>query len=218
MKRCQTHFSPIAVILLLAGCGPEPRKSEAPKAPPFKLDRAPDVFRAKFETTKGPFVVEVHRDWAPRGADRFYELVAGGFYNGTRFYRVKPNFVVQWGISGDPTVSQLWANLRILDDPVKQSNKKGTLAFAAGGPASRTTQVFINLADNSKSLDKSGFAVFGRVVEGMEDVVERLYWGYGEMAPRGSGPDPTQIERKGNAYLDERFPRLDRIRKASVLP
>lgn len=206
-----------ACLLLLAGCAPDSKKSEAPKPAP-KTDRAPDTFRVRFETTKGPFVVEVHREWAPRGADRFHELVTSGFYNGTRFYRVRPNFVVQWGIAGDPKVSQLWANLRILDDPVKESNKKGTIAFAAAGPASRTTQVFINLADNGKTLDKSGFAVFGRVVEGMEDVVERLYWGYGEMAPRGAGPDPNQIETQGNAYLDAKFPRLDSIKKAVVLP
>ncbi|MBI4873538.1 MAG: peptidylprolyl isomerase [Acidobacteria bacterium] len=180
------------------------------------MERAPERFRAKFATSRGDFVIEVTRAWAPRGADRFYELVADGFYNNQRFYRVRPAFVVQWGINGNPKISQLWANMRILDDPVKEENRRGTVAFAKSGPASRTTQVFINMADNSKTLDSTGFAVFGRVVSGLDDVVARLYSAYGEMAPRGMGPDPNKIETEGNAYLEARFPRLDYIKKATI--
>lgn len=204
------------MILLLIGCSSQTeKKQEAQKAAP-KLEQAPAEFRAKFETSKGEFVIQVTRVWAPRGADRFYELVSSGFYDNQRFFRVRPTFVVQWGIHGNPKISQLWANMRILDDPAKQPNKRGTVAFAMAGPASRTTQVFINMADNSKTLDKSGFAVFGKVVSGMEDVVERLYSAYGEMAPRGMGPDPNKIEMEGNAYLEAKFPRLDFIRKATI--
>ena len=205
------------LTLLLAGCSGQPeKKQEAQKAVPAKLEQAPAQFRARFATSRGDFVIEVTRDWAPRGADRFYELVTSGYYNNQRFFRVRPTFVVQWGISGNPKLSQLWANMRILDDPAKQPNKRGTVAFAMAGPASRTTQVFINMADNSKTLDKTGFAVFGKVTSGMEDVVERLYSAYGEMAPRGAGPDPNMIETKGNAYLEAKFPRLDFIKKATI--
>jgi len=194
----------------------EPEIKES--APVDTPEKAPEKFSVEFECTNGTFVVECVTEWAPLGAQRFYTLVKEGFFNDTGFFRVVPGFVVQFGLAADPSATAKWKSTTLRDDPVKQSNKKGTLAFAAVGPASRTTQVFINLADNSKTLDKSNFAVFGQVVEGMKEVVERLYWGYGEMAPRGSGPDPTQIEIKGNAYLEARFPRLDHITKAVVLP
>jgi peptidyl-prolyl cis-trans isomerase A (cyclophilin A) len=200
-------------LLLLAACSGPPTKE--PAAAPPKIEQAPAEFRAKFQTSKGDFVIQVRREWAPRGADRFYELVKTGYYDNQRFFRVRPTFVVQWGIHGNPKVSQLWANLRILDDPVKEPNRRGTVAFAKSGPASRTTQVFINMADNSRTLDATGFAVFGKVASGME-VVESLYAGYGEMAPRGTGPDPTRILAEGNAYLEARFPRLDAIKKAVI--
>ena len=214
MKRI--HLT-VSLTLLLAGCGAQPDKKGETKAPP-KIEQAPAEFRARFETSKGDFVVAVTRDWAPRAADRFFELVSTGFYDNQRFYRVRPTFVVQWGIHGKPAIARLWANMRMLDDPVKQPNKRGTIAFAKAGPATRTTQVFINMADNSKTLDTTGFAVFGRVVSGMEDVVERLYAGYGEMPPRGNGPDPNKIEIEGNAYLEAKFPRLDYIKKATIEP
>jgi peptidyl-prolyl cis-trans isomerase A (cyclophilin A) len=208
---------PIALVcplaLLMAACSGPPGKE--PAAAPPKIEPTPAEFRAKFQTSKGDFVIQVTREWAPRGADRFYELVKTGFYNNQRFFRVRPTFVVQWGINGDPKTSQLWANFRILDDPVKEPNRRGTVAFAKSGPASRTTQVFINMADNSRTLDETGFAVFGKVAAGME-VVESLYAGYGEMAPRGTGPDPTRISMEGNAYLEAKFPRLDSIKKAVV--
>jgi len=212
-----SFVKPIAVVCSLAcwlaGCSGPPEQK--PDVPPPKIEQAPAGFRAKFETSKGDFVIEVTREWAPRGADRFHELVKTGFYDNQRFFRVRPTFVVQWGVHGTPKVSRRWANMRILDDPAKQPNRRGAVAFAMAGPASRTTQVFINMADNSKTLDKSGFAVFGKVAAGME-VVEKLYAFYGEMAPRGTGPDQNKIETEGNAYLEAKFPRLDFIRKATI--
>jgi peptidyl-prolyl cis-trans isomerase A (cyclophilin A) len=183
---------------------------------PAQVDTAPATFRVKFETSKGDFVVEVKKDWAPVGADRFYLLVKRGFFDNARFFRVVRGFVVQFGINGDPKVQSLWSTAVIPDDRVKGSNKKGSLTFAMRGRNTRTTQIFINLADNV-SLDGQGFAPFGLVVEGMP-VVERLYSSYGDMPPRGNGPDPQQIQTRGNAYLEQRFPRLDYIIKAHVLP
>ncbi len=198
---------------LLCGCGgkaPEPVKKKAAAEPP------PEVYRVNFETTRGTFVVEVRREWAPKGADHFYDLVETGFYNGARFYRVVRNFVAQFGIPADPEAARLWSQAAITDDPVKLGNAKGTLTYAADGPRSRTTQVFINLKDNSKTLDKAGFAAFGKVISGM-DVVENLYGAYGELAPKGGGPDPKLIERQGLTYLETSFPRLDIIKKASIV-
>lgn len=177
--------------------------------------KAPAVYRAKFATTQGDFVIEVTRAWAPRGADRFYNLVRFGFYNGDSFFRVLPGFVVQFGISPNPAISAVWRNAKIPDDPVKQSNRLGTVSFATGGPNTRTTQVFINLKDNI-SLDGMGFAPFGRVIEGM-DVVEKLYSGYGEGAPMGDGPDQERIQKEGQAYLQQNFPKLDHIISAVIL-
>jgi len=196
-------------VALLAGCSKEPE----PKAP-AKVEHAPDVFRVKFETSKGDFLVQVTKEWAPLGADRFFELVQSHFFDGGRFFRVLPKFVVQFGLNGDPKVSALWSNARLPDDPVKQSNIKGKITFATSGPSSRTTQVFINYGDNSR-LDSKGFAPFGEVVSGM-DVVERFYFAYGEGAPRGNGPNQDMIETQGNAYLERDFPRLDYIKKATI--
>ena len=162
----------------------------------------------KFDTSKGPFVVEVHRDWAPNGVDRFYELVQSGYYDESRFFRVVPNFVVQWGINRDPKVSQEWRQKMIPDDPVKESNRQGYITYAKSGPDTRTTQLFINLADNA-SLDGMGFAPFGKVIEGM-DVVQNLYSGYGQT------PQQNLIQLQGNDYLQSQFPQLDYIRTARV--
>ncbi len=194
---------------ILAGCtkAPEP-------ATPAKIEQAPDLYRVKFATSKGDFVIQVHKDWAPIGADRFFELVQSKFFDNSRFFRVLPRFVVQFGIAADPKVTGIWVNGRIKDDPVKQSNKKGTVTFAKSGPASRTTEVFINYGDNSR-LDKDGFAPFGEVVSGM-DVVEKFYSGYGDVMPRGNGPNQTRIEAEGNEYLEQSFPRLDSIKTARV--
>jgi len=180
-------------------------------------ERAPDTFRASVDTSKGTFVVEVHRNWAPRGADRFFNLVKAGFYDECRFYRVIDSVLVQVGIHGDPKVQAAWATAVIADDPRLESNKRGTVTFASAGPNTRSTQFFINLADNSRSLDRQRLAPFGRVVAGME-VVDSLYSGYGEGVPRGSGPDQSTVRAEGNAYLAKHFPKLDYIKKATVIP
>lgn len=195
----------VALVALLASCRSKPKE----------IGPAPASFRVKFATTKGDFVVLVHRDWSPKGADRFYELVKMHFYDDNYFFRVLPGFIVQWGINGDPKVSKDWSVLTIADDPPKVSNKRGTVTFATSGPNSRTTQVFINLNDNAR-LDSRGFTPFGEVSEGM-GVVERLYSGYGEGAPQGTGPDQNAITDIGNPYLEEHFPSLDRIKKTQVL-
>lgn len=177
-------------------------------------EQAPDLFKANFATSVGAFVVEVHRDWAPMGADRFYNLVKRGFYDGVRFFRVLPGFMAQFGVNGDPSISTVWRTARIADDPVKQGNKRGTITFATAGPGTRTTQLFINLVDND-GLDKQGFAPFGRVTSGME-VVEKLYGGYGEGAPSGNGPNQGRVQAEGNKYLEQEFPRLDYIKTLTL--
>ena len=177
-------------------------------------EQAPPVYKVKFDTSKGTFVVEVHRDWAPIGADRFYNLVKNGFYDDDRFFRVIQGFMVQFGINGNPQVSAQWENANLKDDPVTQSNKPGFITFATRGPNTRTTQVFINYNDNQR-LDTMGFAPFGQVTLGME-VVQSLYSGYGEGAPSGSGPDQGRIQSQGNAYLTQNFAKLDYIKKAAI--
>jgi cyclophilin family peptidyl-prolyl cis-trans isomerase len=176
--------------------------------------KAPAVYQAKFDTSKGPFVIEVHRDWAPQGADRFYNLVKNGFFDNARFFRVIEGFMVQFGINGDPKIAAVWRDADIKDDPVKQSNERGTITFATAGPNTRTTQVFINFGDNAP-LDGQGFSPFGKVVSGME-VVDSLYGGYGEGAPNGNGPDQGRIQSQGNAYLEQDFPKLDFIKTATI--
>ncbi len=190
----------IAAVALLCGCGT--KKTE-------DVGKAPDVYRVQFDTSKGSFTVEVHKDWAPLGADRFYELTKKKFFDGNRFFRVLKDFIVQFGINGKPDVMDYWYQLRIPDDPVKQSNTRGTITFATSGQATRTTQVFINYADNA-SLDAQGFAPFGRVVQGM-DVVDNLNGEYGE------APDQGKIQVQGNDYLLNHFPNLDFIKTARVL-
>lgn len=196
-----------ASTLALAGCGGS--------KPPVAATPVPDSYRVKFETSRGTFVVEVTKAWAPEGAERFYRLAEKQFYDDARFFRVVRNFVVQFGINGDPAVEARWRNLTMRDDPVRQSNKRGTLTFAMAGPNTRTTQLFINLKDNTR-LDAGGFAPLGQVVEGME-VVDHLYNSYGDAPPRGEGPDQSLIETQGNTYLDAKFPYLDRIRRARIV-
>lgn len=178
-------------------------------------EQAPPVYKVNVDTSKGRFALEVHRDWAPIGADRFYNLVKNGFYDNARFFRVISGFMVQFGINGDPKVSTVWRAANIKDDPVRQSNLRGTITFATAGPNTRTTQVFINFADN-RSLDRMGFAPFGRVISGM-DVVDALYSGYGEGAPSGNGPDQQRVQSQGNAYLTQNFAKLDYIKKATIV-
>lgn len=177
--------------------------------------RPPETFHVHFDTSRGEFIVEVHRAWAPHGADRFHRLVTTEFFDGCRFFRVLDGFVAQFGIHGDPVRGAEWRRRAIPDDPVLESNTRGRLTFAMAGPGSRTTQLFINYGDNS-GLDKMGFAPVAEVVEGME-ILDGLYAGYGEGAPRGRGPDQGRIQREGNAYLDREFPLLDAIHRASVV-
>lgn len=205
----------LGVVLLLAGSlGGCARGSAllrpAPVAPP-----APEVFRVRFETTRGPFVVEARRSWSPAGADRLYYLVRNRFYDEARFFRVVPRFMVQFGLSGDPRVSEVWRERFIRDDQVLQSNLRGTVTFATSGRDTRSTQLFVNYADN-RFLDRQGFSPVGRVVEGMA-VVDSLYAGYGEAPPSGRGPLQPRIQAQGNEYLKRDFPRLDYIRKARIV-
>lgn len=202
----------VFVALMLSGCG-EQKPKETPGT--AKLEHAPDTFRVKFETTKGDFTVEVTRAWAPHGADRFHELVTSRFYDGVRFHRVLKKFIAQFGVNGNPKTNELWRQLRILDDKPVEKNRRGTVAFAHNGPATRTTQAFINLADN-RMLDSTNFVPFGRVVEGMS-VVDQITTLYGDLAPKGAGPDPAKAELLGNDYLQWEFPRLDYIKRASVV-
>jgi len=203
-----------AVTLLMAACGggPEPVKN----AEAQKKVLLPDAYRVKMETSKGDIVLEVRKEWAPRAAERFHELVAAGYYNDSRFYRVIRGSIAQFGIAGDPRQGALYRDLKFPDEPVVLGNKRGTVAFAHSGPNTRAVQVFLNLRNNSM-LDKQGFPAFGKVVEGM-DVADKLSFLYGELAPKGAGPDGIQAELRGNAYLDKDYPRLDSLRKASVLP
>lgn len=167
------------------------------------------TYRVKFETTAGDFIVEVHRDWAPVGAERFHELVKSGFFDECKFFRVVPDFMVQFGICADPAVMDKWRDAKIKDDPVRKSNKRGYMTFATSGENSRTTQVFVNFKANS-FLDDKGFAPFGQVVEGM-DVVDKINSMYGER------PNQGIIQRKGNAYLNAEFPKLDGVKKATIM-
>jgi len=171
--------------------------------------KAPADFKVRFVTTKGPFVVEVHRDWSPLGADRFYNLVKNGFFNNGHFFRVVPDFVVQFGLSPSPAVNKVWQDASIQDDPVTQSNHKGSVTFASRGPNTRTTQLFINLGENAR-LDGMGFSPFGTVIDGM-DVVEKLYPGYGQT------PDQGRIQAEGKPYLDKEFPLLDSVKIARIV-
>lgn len=191
--------------MLLAGCTGSKQAST-------EMKTGPAQYKVQLETTKGNIVILAHRDWAPAGADHFYELTNAKFFDGDRFFRIVPNFIVQWGMNGDPDVNKRWNAITIKDDPPKVSNKVGTVVFAATGePNSRTTQLFINLADNSKSLDPQGFTPFGEVIQGMDNVL-KLNPEYREQ------PQQNAIGQIGNDYLEEHFPRLDYIKKATVIP
>jgi len=195
----------IAVLACAAGLAAQADKL---KNPASLTEQAPATYKAAFDTSAGRFVIEVQRAWAPKGADRFYNLVKNGYYDECRFFRVVPGFMVQFGINGDPAIQTNWMNANITDDPVKQSNKKGYVSFATRGKDTRTTQVFINYGDNG-GLDKQGFAPFGEVTSGM-DVVEKITDQYGEKPNQGS------IQQQGNAYLKGQFPKLDYVKKATI--
>lgn len=215
----------MAAAALVAGCGGEggsaggSTSADSPLLDPTSPQMtatAPETYRARFETTAGDFVVQVQRSLSPNGADRFYNLVRSGYYDGVRFFRVIDGFMAQFGMHGDPQVTAAWRAAPIGDDSVRASNTRGMVTFAmTNQPNSRTTQVFINYRDNS-NLDAMGFAPFGEVVEGL-DVVDQLYSGYGEGAPGGSGPSQAQIEAQGNEYLAEEFPELDYIEQATIV-
>jgi peptidyl-prolyl cis-trans isomerase A (cyclophilin A) len=224
-----------AISLAICACtgpaGDEPAEGErpAPKADdpaaapvknpallePFEgTKQAPPEYRVRLKTTQGDVVVAIHRKWAPHGADRFYNLVERNFYDDVALFRAMKGFMVQFGLHGHPRVDSAWQTAPIPDDPVSHSNTRGTITFAMRGANTRTTQVFINYNDNP-ALDVQGFAPIGEVVEGM-DVVEKFYTGYGEGAPKGSGPSQPRIEREGSAYLRKRFPKLDWVQTATV--
>ena len=209
----------LAVVVALGFAATAVPMAQAPAAlknPAALNEQAPATFTAYFDTTMGSFGVTVTRAWAPNGADRFYNLVKNGFYDGARFFRALPNFMVQFGIHGDPSVSAAWRNARLPVDKVVQGNKRGRIVYAMGAtPDTRTTQVFINFKDNSSNLDPLGFAAFGDVTEG-QDVVRKIFTGYGEGAPRGKGPEQGRIQMEGNAYLNKEFPKLDYIKKATI--
>lgn len=177
---------------------------------------APAEYQAKFTTTKGDFVIDIHRDWAPLGADRFYNLVHSGYFTDVSFYRVVPGFIVQFGASPNPKVEAAWNKAPIKDEPAKTSNKPYYITFAMGGPNSRTTELFINLRDNAQ-LDAMGFASIGEVVQGKE-VVDQIFSGYGDMEEQGGhGPSQTRLQNEGKPYLDKSFPKLDSIKSVSII-
>lgn len=230
MEHCTARMRVGAAVLglvLVAGCagdaaddsdltGEGPDMSNPLMRPAELAETAPDTYRARFQTNEGAFVLEVNRAWAPNGADRLYVLVKNGYFDGARFFRVIEGFMAQFGMHADPYVTATWREHAIPDDPVAQSNLRGYLSFAATSlPNSRTTQVFINLVDNT-NLDAMGFAPVGQVVEGME-VVDALYAGYGEGAPQGNGPIQQNIAARGNDYLTESFPELDYIEQATIV-
>jgi peptidyl-prolyl cis-trans isomerase A (cyclophilin A) len=205
----------LAVLAGLAGIAAQGSGSAALSKPAALKETAPATYTVNFDTSAGSFVVTVHREWAPHGADRFYNLVKNGFYDNARFFRAIPNFMVQFGIHGDPAISKVWRDARLPVDKVTESNRRGFITYAMGAsPDTRTTQVFINFRNNT-NLDAMGFAPFGEVTSGM-DVVDKIFTGYGEGAPRGNGPDQGRIQAEGNAYLMKSFPKLDYIKKATI--
>lgn len=226
---CLTVLLTAGVLMISSCAGGGEKKGEKPAAasgaaggnaalldPSLATEQAPDRFKAKFSTTKGDFVIEVTRDWAPEGADRFYNLVKIGYFDDAAFFRNIEGFMVQFGINGSPAVNKKWNRSNIKDDPVKESNQRGYVTFAQSSARnSRSTQVFINFGDNGR-LDDMRFAPFGRVVEGM-DVVESLYNGYGEGAPGGRGPEQGRLQDEGNAYLKKDFPKLDYTKMAKIV-
>ena len=207
----------VAACMMLAGCSSDDNKKAGAPAAKAVKEPVPDVFHVKLDTSKGMVDIEVHRDWAPVGADHLFQLVKSGFYDGAKFYRVVRGFVVQFGINGDPQTNAMWANATLPDDPVKEHNVTGTVTYATRGANTRSTQLFINLSDNRQNLDGQGFAPIGKVVDGMPVVLD-LYSSYGDIPPRGQGPDPMRMEQQGNGYLESHFPRLDFIKKATVAP
>ncbi|HEY3839407.1 MAG TPA: peptidylprolyl isomerase [Bryobacteraceae bacterium] len=199
----------LALALVSGACSGGGGGTSTEEFAPVPNEKAPDHFKTRFETTKGNILIQIERDWAPIGADRFYTLVKTGYLNGDRFFRVVPNFIIQFGLNPDPKLTARWRQANLKDDPVKENNMRGTIVFATAGPNTRTTQLFINTNDNVR-LDGSGFAPFGRVIDGMT-VVDQIFPGYGEQ------PQQPRIESEGNAYLEKEFPNLDYIKTATIV-
>jgi peptidyl-prolyl cis-trans isomerase A (cyclophilin A) len=209
----------IRVLMMAALLAPASYADTSAKAldPATATATAPAVYKVKFATTKGDFTVEVHRDWAPGGADRFYNLVKMGYFSDIAFFRVIKGFMVQFGIHGDPAVNKVWRNANIKDDPSgKQSNTRGMVTFATAGPNTRTVQIFINYGNNA-NLDSMGFAPFGKVVGDGMKVVDAIEGMYGEGAPGGRGPSQGRVQNEGNTYLKAEFPKLDWIKSATII-
>jgi len=207
----KAYLLPLLVLsIMFTSCSSTEKATTGggPVDPSKWTKQSPASYKARFETTAGPFTVEVQREWSPLGADRFYNLVQSGYFNGARFFRVVPGFVVQFGLNADPGITAAWKSLNLQDDPVRRSNGRGFLSFATSGPSTRTTQLFINLGDNVR-LDQMGFSPFGLVTEGME-AVDKITAEYAE------SPQQPEIEQKGEAYLQQNFPKLDKVTKASV--
>ena len=212
----------VALLITATTCGGAPDE-DAPVVVRSPLLRtsdfaatAPARFQVHLETSAGRVIIDVHRDWAPLGADRFYNLALGGFYDDARIYRVLEGFMAQFGLNADPYVTQAWKSEFIVDDPLVVSNTRGRVAFAKGGVHTRTTEIFISTKDNS-ALDDQGFTPIGEVIEGM-DVVDSFYAAYGDGPPRGDGPYQAMAAARGNEYLDAEFPELTRIISATVVP
>jgi peptidyl-prolyl cis-trans isomerase A (cyclophilin A) len=203
--RRRSHIAACTVLLLAAAACSKPKKVVVP-----------EIFRVKFETSAGDFTVEATRAWAPHGVDRFHELVNMRYFDDGRFFRVVPGFIAQFGVHRDARVHETWREFFIVDDPPREKNLRGTLAFAKSGPGTRATEIFINLADNA-ILDEQRFVPFARIVEGVE-VAGKLYSGYGEMRPEGKYIDPGRVEVETNEYLTPRFPKLDYIKHARFVP
>lgn len=220
--KLRQSFGVLLFVILLIQCG---GGNKLPEVATFPFDQpteaelskaAPDIFQVKFETSKGDFILEAYREWSPLGVDRVYHMARSGFFKDVRFYRVLDGFMAQFGAHGDPAVAKAWREFNIQDEPVVQSNLRGFVSFAKSSmPNSRTTQLFINYGDNSR-LDEMGFAPVGKIIEGM-DVVDALYSGYGEGAPRGTGPNQSLIAQQGNDYLKKDFPKLDYIKDAKII-
>jgi peptidyl-prolyl cis-trans isomerase A (cyclophilin A) len=220
VPRILRHLRPLLLPIVLVACGQESPPEEAPPENPLLQPRsyretAPDRYRVRLQTTKGDIVIDVTRAWAPLAADRFYNLVKAGYYDGIAFHRVMPNFVAEFGVHGDPWVNAAWRQALMADEPVRESNARGRVSFSKNTPNSRTVQVFINLKDNP-GLDEQGFSPFGEVVEGM-DVADSLYSGYGDGPPRGEGVYQAMAIARGDEYLNEEFPLLDRIETAEIV-
>lgn len=212
MARGRLFRASLVALGTTAALGAQGTKAPSLKEPATLTEQAPPKFRVNVDTSKGAFAIEVTRDWAPLGADRFYNLVKLGFYNDCRFYRVIPDVLVQFGITANPEINAVWHDATMGDDPRKNMNERGAVSYNTGGPNRRTAQIIVNLSDNPV-LDRAGFVPFGRVASGM-NVLDKLYSGYGEVPPNGKGPDQMKLVTQGNEYLTKEFPKLDFIKTA----